>query len=161
MFSVWSGLLNQTFKSQNGSNFSINLVRFKPIKWKKGFDVWYLIWLERDFTKTIFQSMICADGGVLLSFKKCVLEAKRKETKKLKILPVNGREQGRIQRFWKGVVLCVVHHGWPAKKIFGFRWSKKAEITLETISFWQNIFVSIFRFSPFLSIKSYQFFKIY
>ena len=105
--------------------------------------------------------MICADRDVLLSFKKCVLEAKRKETKKLKILPVNGREQERIQRFWKGVALYVVHHGWPAKKIFGFRWSKKAEITLETISFWQNIFVSIFRFSPFLSIKSYQFFKIY
>ena len=43
----------------------------------------------------------------------------------------------------------------------GFRWSKKAEITLETISFWQNISISIFKFSPFLLIKSYQFFKIY
>ena len=47
------------------------------------------------------------------------------------------------------------------EKILGFRWSKKAEITLETISFWQNISISIFQFSPFLSIKSYQFFKIY
>ena len=46
--------------------------------------------------------------------------------------------------------------GWPAKKILGFTWSKKAEITLETISFWQNISISIFKFSPF-----YQFFKIY
>ena len=35
-------------------------------------------------------------------------------------------------------------------KILGFRWSKKAKITLETISFWQNISISIFKFSPFL-----------
>ena len=65
--------------------------------------------------------------------------------------------QGRIQRFLKGA-LYVGHHGWPAKKILGFRWSKKAEITLETISFWQNISISIFKFSLFLSIKSYEFF---
>ena len=58
--------------------------------------------------------------------------------------------QERIQRFWKGVALYVVHHGWPTKKILGFRWSKKAKTTLETISFWQNISVSIFKFSPFL-----------
>ena len=32
---------------------------------------------------------------------------------------------------------------------------------LETISFWQNISVSIFKFSPFLSKESYQCFKIY
>ena len=69
--------------------------------------------------------------------------------------------QGRIQRFWKRVVLYVGHHGWPAKKILGFRWSKKAEIALESISFWQNISISFFKLSPFLSIKSYQFFKIY
>ena len=49
--------------------------------------------------------------------------------------------------------------GW--RKKLGFRWSKKTEITLETISFWQNISVSILIFSSFLSIKSYQFFKIY
>ena len=35
-------------------------------------------------------------------------------------------------------------------KILGFRWSKKAEITLETISFWQNISISVFKFSPVL-----------
>ena len=58
--------------------------------------------------------------------------------------------QGRIQRFWKGVALYVGHHGWPTKKILDFRWSKKAKITLETISFWQNISISIFKFSPFL-----------
>ena len=58
--------------------------------------------------------------------------------------------QGRIQRFWKGVALYVGHHGWPPKKILGFRWSKKAKITLETISFWQNISISILKFCPFL-----------
>ena len=47
------------------------------------------------------------------------------------------------------------------RKKLGFRWSKKTEITLETISFWQNISISILIFSSFLSIKSYQFFKIY
>ena len=57
--------------------------------------------------------------------------------------------------------LYIGHHGWPAKKILDFRWSKKAEITLETISFWQNLYISIFKFSPILSIKSYQFFKIH
>ena len=52
-------------------------------------------------------------------------------------------------------VLYVGHHGWLAKKNLGFRSSKKAEITLIIISFWQNIYISIFKFSPFLSIKSY------
>ena len=69
--------------------------------------------------------------------------------------------QGPIQRFWKGGTLYVGHHGWSAKKKLGFRWSKKVEITLETRSFWQNIPISIFKFSTFLSMKSYQFFKIY
>ena len=57
---------------------------------------------------------------------------------------------GRIQRFWKGAVLYVGHHGWPTKKILGFRWSKKAKITLESIRFWQNISINNFKFSPFL-----------
>ena len=48
-----------------------------------------------------------------------------------------------------------------SEKILSFRWSKKAKITLETISFRQNISISIFKFSPLLSIKSFQFFKIY
>ena len=39
--------------------------------------------------------------------------------------------------------------------------AKKAEITLGTIDFWQNISISIFKFSSFSSIKSYHFFKIY
>ena len=47
------------------------------------------------------------------------------------------------------------------KKILGFRWSKKAEVALETIGFWQKISISISKFSPFLSIKSDQFIKIY
>ena len=47
----------------------------------------------------------------------------------------------------------------------GFRWSKKVKITLETITSWQNISISIFKFSPFfmnnesLPMKSEQFFK--
>ena len=36
------------------------------------------------------------------------------------------------------------------KENFRFRCSKKAKITLETVSFWQNISISIFKFSPFL-----------
>ena len=48
--------------------------------------------------------------------------------------------------------LCVGHHGWPTKKMLGLRWSKKAKITLETISFWENVSISIFKFSPFLYI---------
>ena len=48
-----------------------------------------------------------------------------------------------------------------SENILGLRWSKKAEITLETIIFWQNTSICIFKVSPFLSIKSYQFFKIY
>ena len=47
-------------------------------------------------------------------------------------------------------MLYVGHHGWPTKKILGFRWSKKAKTMLETISFWQNISISIFKFSIFL-----------
>ena len=63
--------------------------------------------------------------------------------------------------------LYVSHHGWPTKKVLGFRWPKKAKITLETISFWQNIYISILKFSPFLySMKAFrwnlfQFIKIY
>ena len=50
-------------------------------------------------------------------------------------------------------MLYVGHHGWPAKKILGFRLSKKAEITLETINIWQNISIIIFDFSQFLFIN--------
>ena len=42
-------------------------------------------------------------------------------------------------------------------KMLGFRWSKKAKMTLETIGFWQNISISIFKFSPFLcTMKAFQ-----
>ena len=59
--------------------------------------------------------------------------------------------QWRIERFWKGVALCVGHHhGWPTKKILSLRWSKKAKITLETTRFSENISIRIFKFSPFL-----------
>ena len=53
------------------------------------------------------------------------------------------RFQGQIQRFWKAEAFYVSYHGNPMKKILSFRWSKKTKITLETISFWQNISVSI------------------
>ena len=36
------------------------------------------------------------------------------------------------------------------KKILGFKWYKKAKITLEIIGFWQNISIDIFKFFPFL-----------
>ena len=65
------------------------------------------------------------------------------------------------KEIFKRGTLYVGHHGRPVKKSLGFRWSKKVEVTLETISFWQNIFISIFKFSPFLLIKACQFFKIY
>ena len=35
-------------------------------------------------------------------------------------------------------------------KFLGFRWSKKAKITLETVSFWRNISISILKLSPVL-----------
>ena len=75
--------------------------------------------------------------------------------------------QGQIQRsrdFLKGgrsISPTMVGH----EK--GFIWSKKTKITLETISFWRNISISIFQiFSDFiytetLPMKSYQFLKIY
>ena len=56
-------------------------------------------------------------------------------------------------------VLYVGYHGWLAKKILGFRWSKEAEITSETISFWQDILVNIFKFSLFLLINLIRFSK--
>ena len=34
--------------------------------------------------------------------------------------------------------------GWPTNKILDFKWSAKVEITLETIGFWQNVYISIF-----------------
>ena len=50
----------------------------------------------------------------------------------------------------KGRVLHIDHHGFQKKKILGSWPSKKAKTTLETISSWQNICISIFKLSPFL-----------
>ena len=61
-------------------------------------------------------------------------------------------KQGRIQRFWKGGSLCVGHHGWPTKKMLGFRWSKKVKITLETKAFNETHF---FQYSHIFSIFIY------
>ena len=52
--------------------------------------------------------------------------------------------QGRIQRFLKGKTLYIGHNGWSEKKILYFRWSKEAEITLETIKVFGKIFLSVF-----------------
>ena len=72
--------------------------------------------------------------------------------------------QGWIQRFWIERTLYVNHHGWPTKKILGFRWFKKAKVTLETKVFGET-FLSVFSdflfFNESLPMKSYQFFKIY
>ena len=45
------------------------------------------------------------------------------------------------------------------KKILGFRWSKETNVTLETINFWQDISISIFKSSPFLLINLINFSK--
>ena len=43
----------------------------------------------------------------------------------------------------RGGALYDGHHGWPTKKILGFRWSKKAKKTLETKAL-DEIFLSVF-----------------
>ena len=61
-------------------------------------------------------------------------------------------------------MLYVGHHGWPKKEILGFRWSKKAKITLETNVFGETfptVFSNFLHFNESLPMKSYQFFKIY
>ena len=60
--------------------------------------------------------------------------------------------------------LYVGHHGCPTKKILGFRWSKKAKITLKIQVFGEtflSVFSNFLRFNESLPMKSYQFFKIY
>ena len=47
-----------------------------------------------------------------------------------------GSYTGADPEILKKGVLYMGHHGWPTKKILGFRWSKKVKITLETITFW-------------------------
>ena len=60
-------------------------------------------------------------------------------------------EAGADPEILKKGALKVGHHGWPTKKILGFRWSKKAKIN------WQYISISIFKFSPFLcTIEAYR-----
>ena len=61
-----------------------------------------------------------------------------------------------VQQILKKGALCKPP-GWPTNKFLGFRWSKQAKITLETINFWK-IFLSVF--SNFLHFYI-QFFKIY
>ena len=57
----------------------------------------------------------------------------------------------------RGRVLHIGHHSFQQKKLLGFWPSKKSKTTLETISSWQNIYISIFKLSPFLySMKTCQ-----
>ena len=44
----------------------------------------------------------------------------------------------------KMVALYFGHHGWPMKEILGFRWSKKAKITLKIITFYAKYFFENF-----------------
>ena len=64
--------------------------------------------------------------------------------------------RGGSRDFGKGGALC--QPPWLVdKENLRFQMSKKAKITLETISFWQNISISIFKFAPFLyTIKACQ-----
>ena len=48
-----------------------------------------------------------------------------------------------LKRKWGGGSLYVGHDSWPTKKVLGFRWSKKAKITLETKAFGET-FLSVF-----------------
>ena len=74
---------------------------------------------------------------------------------------------GRIQRFWKEVVLYFGHHVCPKKKILGFRWHKKGKSNVRSYRFLAKHFLqyfqifSIFIYNESLLMKSYQFFKIY
>ena len=43
----------------------------------------------------------------------------------------------------QSLIVDVGHHGCPTKKILDFKWSKKAEITLETISFLVKYFYQL------------------
>ena len=64
---------------------------------------------------------------------------------------------GRSRDFEKGR-RSISATGWPTKKILGFRWSKKAKITLETNVFGE-VFLSVFsnflHFNESLPMKSY------
>ena len=72
---------------------------------------------------------------------------------KLKCLYALGCElssTGADPEIFKKRVLNVGRLDMLVKKIASFRWFEKAEVTLETKSFWRNISISIFKFSPFL-----------
>ena len=47
----------------------------------------------------------------------------------------------------KNSAFYVGHHGWPTKKILGFRWSKKTKIMLESKAFGEK-FLSVFSNFP-------------
>ena len=53
-------------------------------------------------------------------------------------------EGPEILKWERGGGGYVDEHGWPTKKILGFRWSEKVKITLETIIFWGKYFFQYF-----------------
>ena len=56
---------------------------------------------------------------------------------------------GGSRNFKKEVGRKVGHHGWPTKKILGFKWSTKAKITLETIGVWEMFLLAFSNFIHF------------
>ena len=68
------------------------------------------------------------------------LKTSEKQRYREKLVSSNGLREthdiirGGCRDFEKGA-LYVGHHGWPTKKLLGFRWSKKAKITVKLKSF--------------------------
>ena len=99
-----------------------------------------------------FLSNVC--GSFFEHFKPNLLSINYSISKFLKLFTRltkgdTGADPEILKRGWGWGALYVGHHGWPTKKVLGFRWSKKAKITLETIAFGE-IFLS--PFSSFLHL---------
>ena len=64
---------------------------------------------------------------------------------------INSINRGGCRNFEKRV-LYVSQHGWPREKILGFRWSKKAKITL-------NLFLTKYFFQHFQILSNFTYHK--
>lgn len=82
MFAVWSDVLIQIFKTWAGSNFLIDLMRFKPINLKK---LWLMILdmiREKSYSKNIkFWKNI--KTCFIKSFETCISKIKQKEIERM------------------------------------------------------------------------------
>ena len=67
---------------------------------------------------------------------------------------------GADSEILKRGALYVAHHGWLTRKILGFRWSEKAEMTLETM-FLAKCFYQYFQIFSIFIDKILLIFKIY